>query len=89
MKVQRDDPIKEGIDAFFEEKEREEKERQKLEEEIRDYEQKYLDQYYDQLQEQELSELLELYDDLWSGACFSDKETYPDKPLIDVTMERR
>ena len=89
MKVQRDDPIKEGIDAFFEEKEREEKERQKLEEEIRDYEQEYLDQYYDQLQEQELSELLELYDDLWSGACFSDKETYPDKPLIDVTMERR
>lgn len=89
MKVQRDDPIKEGIDAFFEEKERLEEERQKLEEEIRDYEQEYLDQYYDQLQEQELSELLELYDDLWSGACFSDKETYPDKPLIDVTMERR
>lgn len=82
MKPLRDNPIEEGIDDFFEEK-------QRLEEEIRDYEQKYLDQYYDQLYEQELSELLEIYDDLWSGAYFSDKETYPDKPLIDVTMERR
>lgn len=82
MKVQRDDPIKEGIDAFFEEK-------QRLEDEIRDYEQKYLDQYYDQLYEQELSELLDLYDDLWMEECFSDKETHPDKPLIDVTMEPR
>lgn len=26
---------------------------------------------------------------LTRGVCFSDKETYPDKPLIDVTMERR
>ncbi len=82
MKPLRDNPIEEGIDAFFEEK-------QRLEEEIRDYEQEYLDQYYDQLQEQELSELLEFYDDLWSGAYFSDKETHPDKPLIDVTMEPR
>ena len=82
MKPLRDDPIEEGIDAFFEEK-------QKLEDEIRDYEQKYLDQYYDQLYEQELSERLEFYDDLWSGAYFSDKETHPDKPLIDVTMEPR
>lgn len=57
MKVQRDDPIKEGIDAFFEEK-------QRLEEEIRDYEQEYLDQYYDRLYEQELSERWELYRDL-------------------------
>lgn len=23
------------------------------------------------------------------GVCFFDKETYPDKPLIDVTMELR
>ena len=23
------------------------------------------------------------------GVCFSDKGTYPDKPLIDVTMELR
>lgn len=82
MKPLRDNPIEEGIDAFFEEK-------QRLEEEIRDYEQEYLDQYYDQLQKQELSELLEFYDDLWSGAYFSDKETHPDKPLIDVTMEPR
>lgn len=56
MKILRDDPIEEGIDAFFEEK-------QKLEEEIRDYEQKYLDQYYDQLYEQELLERLDLLDD--------------------------
>ena len=89
MKPLRDNPIEEGIDAFFEEKQRLEEEKQKLEEEIRDYEQEYLDQYYDQLQEQELSELLEFYDDLWSGAYFSDKETHPDKPLIDVTMEPR
>jgi hypothetical protein len=54
MKPLRDNPIEEGIDAFFEEK-------QKLENEIRDYEQKYLDQYYDQLYEQELSELLDFY----------------------------
>lgn len=57
MKILRDDPIEEGIDAFFEEK-------QKLEEEIRDYEQEYLDQYYDRLYEQELSERWELYRDL-------------------------
>ena len=93
MKVQRDNPIEEGIDDFFEEKQRLEEEKQKLENENRDYGQKYLDQYYDQLYEQELAERLEFYrefyDDLWSGSCFSDKETYPDKPLIDVTMERR
>ena len=53
--------IEEGIDDFFEEKQRLEEEKQKLEEEIRDYEQKYLDQYYDQLYEQELSELLDFY----------------------------
>lgn len=82
MKPLRDNPIEEGIDAFFEEK-------QRLENEIRDYEQKYLDQYYDQLEEEELSELLDFYDDLWMGVCFSDKETYPDKPLIDMTMETR
>ena len=52
MKVQRDNPIEEGIDDFFEEK-------QRLENEIRDYEQEYLDQYYDRLYEQELSERLE------------------------------
>lgn len=54
MKPLRDNPIEEGIDDFFEEK-------QKLENEIRDYEQKYLDQYYDQLYEQELFELLDFY----------------------------
>lgn len=62
MKVQRDNPIEEGIDDFFEEK-------QRLENENRDYEQKYLDLYYDQLYEQELAERLEFYrefcDDLW------------------------
>lgn len=52
MKVQRDNPIEEGIDDFFEEK-------QRLENEIRDYEQEYLDQYHDRLYEQELSERLE------------------------------
>jgi hypothetical protein len=61
MKPVRDNPIEEGIDDFFEEKQRLEEEKQKLEEEIRDYEQKYLDQYYDQLYEQELSELLDFY----------------------------
>lgn len=64
MKILRDDPIEEGIDAFFEEKQRLEEEKQKLEEEIRDYEQEYLDQYYDRLYEQELSERWELYRDL-------------------------
>lgn len=89
MKLLRDNPIEEGIDAFFEEKQRLEEEKQKLENEIRDYEQEYLDQYYDRLEEEELSERLDLYDDLWMGVCFSDKETYPDKPLIDMTMETR
>ena len=70
MKPLRDNPIEEGIDAFFEEKQRLKEEKQKLENEIRDYEQKYLDQYYDQLYEQELSELLDLCDDLWMGAYF-------------------
>lgn len=89
MKPLRDNPIEEGIDAFFEEKQRLEEEKQKLEEEIRDYEQDYLDRYYDLLDEEELSERLDLYDDLWMGECFSDKETHPDKPLTDVTMESR
>lgn len=61
MKPLRDNPIEEGIDAFFEEKQRLKDEKQKLENEIRDYEQEYLDQYYDRLQEQELSELLDFY----------------------------
>lgn len=61
MKPLRDNHIEEGIDAFFEEKQRLEEEKQNLENEIRDYEQKYLDQYYDQLYEQELSELLDFY----------------------------
>lgn len=89
MKPLRDNPIEEGIDAFFEEKQRLEEEKQRLEEEIRDYEQDYLDRYYDLLEEEELSERLDLYDDLWMGECFSDKETHPDKPLTDVTMESR
>lgn len=66
MKVQRDNPIEEGIDDFFEEKQRLEEEKQELENEIRDYEQKYLDQYYDSLYEQELSERLEFYRDFLS-----------------------
>ena len=66
MKVQRDDPIKEGIDAFFEEKQRLEEEKQKLENEIRDYEQKYLDQYYDQLEEEEQECRLEFLNDLYN-----------------------
>jgi uncharacterized protein YlxW (UPF0749 family) len=61
MKPLRDNPIEEGIDDFFEEKQRLKEEKQNLENEIRDYEQKYLDQYYDQLYEQELSELLDFY----------------------------
>ena len=61
MKPLRDNPIEDGVDDFFEEKQRLEEEKQRLEEEIRDYEQKYLDQYYDQLYEQELSELLDFY----------------------------
>lgn len=64
MKVQRDNPIEEGIDDFFEEKQRLKEEKQRLKNEIRDYEQKYLDQYYDSLYEQELSERLELLEDL-------------------------
>lgn len=61
MKPLRDNPIEEGIDDFFEEKQRLEEEKQNLENEIRDYEQKYLNQYYDQLYEQELSELWDFY----------------------------
>lgn len=64
MKPLRDNPIEEGIDAFFEEKQRLEEEKQKLEEEIRDYEQDYLDQYYDRLEEEELFERLDLLADL-------------------------
>ena len=66
MKPLRDNPIEEGIDAFFEEKQRLEKEKQELENEIRDYEQKYLDQYYDQLEEEELSELLDFYEEFYT-----------------------
>ncbi len=66
MKPVRDNPIEEGIDAFFEEKQRLEEEKQKLENEIRDYEQEYLDQYYDRLQEQELSELLDFYEEFYT-----------------------
>ena len=58
MKILRDDPIEEGIDAFFEEK-------QRLENEIRDYEQEYMDQYYDQLYEQELFERLEFLSEVY------------------------
>lgn len=61
MKPLRDNPIEEGIDDFFEEKQKLKEEKQNLENEIRDYEQKYLDQYYDQLYKQELSELLDFY----------------------------
>lgn len=66
MKPLRDNPIEEGIDAFFEEKQRLEEEKQKLENEIRDYEQEYLDQYYDRLQEQELSELFDFYEEFYT-----------------------
>lgn len=66
MKPLRDNPIEEGIDAFFEEKQRLEEEKQKLENEIRDYEQEYLDQYYDRLQEQELFELLDFYEEFYT-----------------------
>lgn len=65
MKILRDDPIEEGIDAFFEEKQRLEEEKQKLEEEIRDYEQDYLDRYYDLLEEEELSERLDYWRTHW------------------------
>ena len=58
MKPLRDNPIEEGIDAFFEEK-------QRLENEIRDYEQKYLDQYYDRLEEEEREFNLEFDRELW------------------------
>jgi hypothetical protein len=65
MKPLRDNPIKEGIDAFFEEKQRLEEEKQKLEEEIRDYEQDYLDRYYDLLEEEELFERLDYWRTHW------------------------
>ena len=65
IKSLRYNPIEEGIDAFFEEKQRLKEEKQKLENEIRDYEQKYLDQYYDQLYEQELSERLDFYKEFY------------------------
>lgn len=58
MKPLRDNPIEEGIDAFFEEK-------QRLEEEIRDYEQDYLDRYYDLLEEEERKFDLEFDRELW------------------------
>lgn len=66
MKPLRDNPIEEGIDAFFEEKQRLEEEKQKLEEEIRDYEQDYLDRYYDWLEEEEQEYRLELLNDLYN-----------------------
>ena len=73
MKPLRDNPIEEGIDAFFEEKQRleEEKqkleeEKQKLEEEIRDYEQDYLDRYYDLLEEEEQECRLEFLNDFYN-----------------------
>lgn len=59
MKPLRDNPIEEGIDAFFEEK-------QRLEEEIRDYEQDYLDRYYDLLEEEEQECRLELLNDFYN-----------------------
>lgn len=65
MKPLRDNPIEEGIDAFFEEKQRLEEEKQKLENEIRDYEQEYLDQYYDWLEEEEREFNLEFDRELW------------------------
>lgn len=65
MKPLRDNPIEEGIDAFFEEKQRLEEEKQKLEEEIRDYEQDYLDRYYDLLEEEERKFDLEFDRELW------------------------
>lgn len=59
MKPLRDNPIEEGIDAFFEEK-------QRLEEEIRDYEQDYLDRYYDLLEEEEQECRLEFLNDFYN-----------------------
>lgn len=66
MKPLRDNPIEEGIDAFFEEKQRLEEEKQKLEEEIRDYEQDYLDRYYDWLEEEEQECRLEFLNDFYN-----------------------
>nr|DAX10282.1 MAG TPA: Histone acetyltransferase subunit NuA4 [Bacteriophage sp.] len=66
MKPLRDNPIEEGIDAFFEEKQRLEEEKQKLEEEIRDYEQDYLDRYYDLLEEEEQECRLEFLNDFYN-----------------------
>ena len=57
MKPIRDNPIEDGVDDFFEEK-------QKLEEEI-DYEQDCLDQYYDLLEEKERKFDLEFDCELW------------------------
>lgn len=58
MKPIRDNPIEDGVDDFFEEK-------QKLENEIREYEEKYLDQYYDRLEEEEREFNLEFDRELW------------------------
>lgn len=58
MKPIRDNPIEDGVDDFFEEK-------QKLENEIREYEQNYLDQYYDRLEEEEREFELEFNRELW------------------------
>lgn len=58
MKSIRDNPIEDGVDDFFEEK-------QKLENEIREYEEKYLDQYYDRLEEEEREFKLEFDRELW------------------------
>lgn len=58
MKPIRDNPIEDGVDDFFEEK-------QKLENEIREYEQDYLDQYYDRLEEEERKFNLEFDRELW------------------------
>lgn len=58
MKPIRDNPIEDGVDDFFEEK-------QKLENEIREYEERYLDQYYDRLEEEERKFNLEFDRELW------------------------
>ena len=60
MKTLRDNPIEEGIATFFEEK-------QKLEEEIREYEEKELDRYYERLEEEERKCYLEFLNDHYNN----------------------
>lgn len=60
MKPLRDNPIEEGVNTFFTEK-------TKLEDKIREYEEKELDRYYERLEEEERECYLEFLNDHYNN----------------------